>query len=59
MLFQYGLIEQDQRGNISVSSLGNVVALKGISCLTADDLAAFLREVKDREVTDFEVLHAS
>lgn len=59
MLFQYGLIEQDPRGNLSVSSLGNVVALKGITCLTADDLAAFLREVKDREVTDLEILHAA
>lgn len=58
-LLKYGLIEEDRRGKITVSAIGKVAALKGISSLTADDLAFFLREVKDRQVSDLEILHAA
>jgi helicase len=57
-LLDNNLIEQDRRGEMNVSTLGSVVATKGITCLTALDLASFLREVGDRELTDLEILHA-
>ena len=52
-------IEEDDRGEMAVSSLGVVVASKGITCLTALDLSSFLKEVGDRELTDLEILHAA
>ncbi|HOI15501.1 MAG TPA: hypothetical protein PK036_04090, partial [Geobacteraceae bacterium] len=52
-------IEEDGRGEMAVSSLGVVVASKGITCLTALDLSSFLKEVGDRELTDLEILHAA
>ncbi len=57
-LLHNGLVKEDCRGEMSISSLGEVVALKGITCLTAMDLVSFLREVGDRELTNLEVLHA-
>ncbi len=58
-LKRYRLIEEDRRGRINISSIGSVVALKGISCATADDLSFFLRDAKDRSVSDLEILHAA
>ena len=51
-------VEQNHRKEIGVTSLGKVVALKGITCLTALDLASFFREAGDRELTDLEILYA-
>jgi len=58
-LLDNGFIEQDHRDEIKVSSLGNVVALKGITCLTALQLASFFRESGDRELTNLEILDAA
>ncbi len=57
-LLDNSLIEQCRRGELSVSTLGNAVASKGITCLTALDLVLFLKEVGCRELTDLEILHA-
>ena len=57
-LFDNGFVEQNHRKEIGVTSLGKVVALKGITCLTALELASFFREVGDRELTDLEILYA-
>ena len=58
-LLDNGLIEQNHRDEMKVSSLGKVVALKGITCLTAMDLALFLREEGNRELAELEILHAA
>jgi len=57
-LLDNGFVEQNHRKEIGVTSLGKVVALKGITCLTALELASFFREVGDRELTDMEILYA-
>ena len=57
-LFDNGFVEQNHRKEMGVTPLGKVVALKGITCLTALELASFFREVGDRELTDLEILHA-
>jgi helicase len=51
-------IEEDHKDGIKVSSLGTVVALKGVTCLTAMELASFFREAGDRELTNLEILDA-
>jgi len=58
LFFKYGFIEEDREGKISILVVGNVVTLKGISCLAADDVVFFLEEARDREVSDLEILHA-
>jgi helicase len=58
-LFDNGFIEQDYRDEMRVTYLGNVVASEGITCLTALDLALFLREEGNRELAESEVLHAA
>lgn len=57
-LLDNGFVEQNHRKEMGVTPLGKVVALKGISCLTALELASFFREVGDRELADLEILHA-
>jgi helicase len=57
-LLDNGFVEQSHRKEMGVTPLGKVVALKGITCLTALELASFFREVEDRDLTDLEILHA-
>ena len=58
-LLKHRLIEQGHEEEIRVSALGSVVATKGISCLTAIQLAWFLREAREGAVSDLEILHAA
>lgn len=57
-LLDNGFVEQSHRKELGVTSLGKVVALKGITCLTALELASFFREVGEKELADLEILHA-
>ena len=57
-LLDNGFIEQNYRKEMGVTSLGKVVAMKGITCLTAIELASFFRGVGNRELTDLEIFHA-
>ena len=57
-LFDNGFVEQNHSKEMGVTPLGKVVALKGISCLTALELASFFREVEEKELADLEILHA-
>ncbi len=57
-LLDNGFVEQNHRKEMGGTPLGKVVALKGITCLTALELASFFREVGDKELADLEILHA-
>ncbi|MBW1716770.1 MAG: hypothetical protein JRJ77_13250 [Deltaproteobacteria bacterium] len=58
-LTKYQLVRQLGDEKLKVSPLGNVVAVKGISSLTAVQLARFLKEIRDREASDLEIIHAA
>lgn len=57
-LLDNGFVEQDDRNEMKVSSLGTIVALKGITCLTAIELASFFGKAGDRDLTNLEILDA-